>query len=85
MPPRQKFTVSVSVTSRRGEPLDIKPTVVDRSKKLATTMAAYAFVDELVKRGLLKEDHAPKREDSIQKSTTGGWGSRLLKMKKSDT
>jgi len=72
MPPRQKFTVSVSVTSRRGEPLDINPTVVNRSKKLGTTMAAYAFVDELVKRGLLKEDHAPKREESIQKTTTSG-------------
>ena len=70
-PPRQKFTVTLEVNSKRGEPLDIKPTVIDRSKKMACTNAAWAFVDELLKRGLLEESHAPKREDSEMKTTTG--------------
>ena len=69
-PPRQKFTVTLSVNTKRGEPLDIKPTVIDRSKKMACTNAAWAFVDELLKRGLLQESHAPKREDSEMKTTT---------------
>jgi hypothetical protein len=71
-PPRQKFTVTLAVNSKRGEPLDIKPTVIDRSKKMACTNAAWAFVDELLKRGLLEESHAPKREDSEMKTTTSG-------------
>jgi len=71
-PPRQKFTVTLSVKTKRGEEFDIKPTIHERSKKLACTNAAWAFVDELVKRELIPADELPRRDQSDMLSSNSG-------------
>ena len=60
-PPRQIFKVTVSICSKRGENLGITTTATASSKKDAMSAAAWDYVDQLVDRGLLEQELAPKR------------------------
>ena len=61
--PYKKYTVKLTVKTKTGVELDIKPVVVANSKKVAMQNAAWTFVDELISRGLLEESHAPPRQN----------------------